>query len=80
MSKAEQIEAFGFYMGKGRIEVNGEKDFVAMTIKVCFGWDFADVFYASAQTGWLSYEGNRKAPIQELNLYSTLNHYDEVAA
>jgi len=80
LTKSEQLEAFGFYMGKGKIEVNGEKDFVAMSIKVCFGADFADVYYASARTGWLSYEGNRKAPIQELNLYSTLNHNNEVAA
>lgn len=80
LTKSEQINSFGFYIGKGQIEVNGEKDYIAMTIRVCFGSDHADVFFASAQTGWLSIEGNRKAPIEELNLYSSLNIWNEVAA
>ena len=79
LTKKEQIEEFGFYIGKGKIEVNGQKDYVAMAVKVAFGQEYDDVFFASAQTGWMSCEAKRQAPIQELNLYSSFDHYAEVA-
>lgn len=39
LTKKEQLEAFGFYLGKGLIEVDGETDGVKMSIKIAFGQD-----------------------------------------
>lgn len=80
LSKREQLDAFGFYMGKGAVTVDGHCDEITMTVKVCFGLDSSLEYYASARTGWLSLEGRRTAPILELNLYSSLNHFEVVAA
>ncbi len=33
LSKAEQIESFGFYVGKGAIEVDGAADCISMDIR-----------------------------------------------
>lgn len=79
LTKAEQLEAFGFYMGKGLVTVDGGSDEISMTVKVCFGLDWADVFYVSAQNGWCRAEG-RKVPVQELSLYCSLNIQSEIAA
>lgn len=80
LSKSEQIQAFGFYMGKGFIVVDGERDEISMTIKVCFGTDFYEPFFVSARTGLCSVEWGREAPIDVFNLYSPLNNFREVAA
>ena len=79
LSKVEQLESFGFYMGKGLITVDGQYDEISMTIKVCFGQDWADVFYVSAQNGWCHADG-RKLPFRELNLYCSTNIQSEIAA
>jgi hypothetical protein len=39
MTKKEQIDVFGVYLGKGLICIDGEKEIVKMIVKVCFGTD-----------------------------------------
>jgi len=39
MKKEEQVHLFGRYLGRGRIEIDGEQEFVGMTTSLCFGMD-----------------------------------------
>ena len=72
LTKNEQMETFGFYMGKGLITVDGQSEEIIMSIKVCFGQDIYDSFYASAKDG-CCHSSNKKLPINELGLYCPLN-------
>lgn len=49
LTKKEQLDAFGFYLGKGTIIVSGEFDNISMRIKVAFGQDYDDVRGISAR-------------------------------
>jgi len=37
LKKAEQVEAFGVYLGRGVIIVNGTNDTVLNTVSICYG-------------------------------------------
>lgn len=50
LNKAEQIEAFGIYLGKGRISVSGDRLDLHMIVKVCFGLDYQEVRGMNAET------------------------------
>jgi hypothetical protein len=39
MSKFEQDQAFGLYLGKGLIVVDGSEETIVSVVKVCFGQD-----------------------------------------
>lgn len=47
LTAKEQRAMFGAFLGKGTIEIDGDKETIAHTVKVCFGLDF-DVTFASA--------------------------------
>lgn len=40
MSAKDQRELFGRFLGKGMIHIDGAKESLKMTVKVCFGLDF----------------------------------------
>lgn len=42
MSKKEQLELFGRYIGKGQIVIDGLHETVCNRVKVCFGMDYDD--------------------------------------
>lgn len=80
MTKAEQIAAFGFYMGKGLIEVHNNHCSITMRRYLAFGGEMEVVHSISALTGWADFDECGKPPIAELNLYCSLNQFSEVAA
>lgn len=65
MTKAEQVKAFGYYFGKGLITVDGMKEEIYSTIKVCFGMDWCETCGINAKTGeW--FDNNTKGPLNKL--------------
>lgn len=44
MPAKEQRKLFGLFLGKGRIDIDGEKETITHTIKVCFGLDYDVTF------------------------------------
>lgn len=45
-----QRELFGRFLGKGRITINGERETISHTRKVCFGTDYE----TTARVSWRS--------------------------
>lgn len=43
VSKKDQMKYFGFYLGRGKIHVDGTEETIEMTKKVCFGQDWTTV-------------------------------------
>lgn len=54
---ADQRALFGFVVGKGRLFIDGARELVEMTVKVCFGQDFSTEFvqpWAALDAGKMS--------------------------
>ncbi len=58
MTKAEQMDAFGYYFGKGLIEVDGSQDYIVCVVKVAFGADSTTIRGVGAQSKTWFDEGN----------------------
>ena len=50
LTAKEQREMFGMFLGKGMLYIDGAKETIKHSIKVCFGMDSEDTFVSTFDT------------------------------
>lgn len=59
MTAVEQRNLFGCFLGKGRLDIDGEEERIEHVIKVCFGTDWAISVIYNLKNGEIHKNGER---------------------